>query len=243
MRKDRIVPQEEQEFLNHYSPKDYDRPSVTADILVFSMIDKKLHILLIKRKGHPYKDYWAIPGGFVGINESVEDAAYRELKEETNIDNAYLEQLYTFGNPNRDPRMRVISVAYIALVSASKMKESAGDDASEVCWFPVNDLLEQLETEDILAFDHEEILHTAISRLRGKIHYTDIAFQLLPKEFTMRELMEVYEEILNTKLRLTNIIRDTAPRLIFTGEYRKNDVVHCRPSKVYTFNKDYFKKY
>lgn len=138
----------EEEFLNSYNPGDYERPSVTVDMLLLTvgekpvedvrkLPEKELKILLIKRKDHPYINHWAIPGGFVNIGENIEDAVYRELKEETNIDNVYLEQLYTWGDVNRDPRMRVISTSYMALVNEKELKPQAGDDANDVKWFSV----------------------------------------------------------------------------------------------------------
>ncbi len=138
----------EEEFLNIYNPGDYERPSVTVDMLLLTvgekpvedvrkLPEKELKILLIKRKDHPYINHWAIPGGFVNIDENIEDAVYRELKEETNIDNVYLEQLYTWGDVNRDPRMRVMSTSYMALVNEKELKPQAGDDANDVKWFSV----------------------------------------------------------------------------------------------------------
>lgn len=150
----------EQDFLSTYDSSKYEKPSVTVDMLLFTLDElktcdikrlpeKELKILLIKRKDHPFIDDWAIPGGFVDINESVDDAAYRELKEETNIDNIYMEQLYTLGEVNRDPRMRVISTSYIALVNKKGLKEKAWDDASDLSWFSINkELIEEYKTQD-----------------------------------------------------------------------------------------------
>ena len=139
----------ELEFLSNYNSSKYEKPSVTVDMLSFTLDEirsedikrlpeKELKILLIKRKDHPFLGTWAIPGGFVNINESVDDAAYRELKEETNIDNIYMEQLYTWGDVNRDPRMRVVSTSYMALVNKQGLKEKAGDDASDLAWFSIS---------------------------------------------------------------------------------------------------------
>lgn len=150
----------EEDFLIKYDSSKYEKPSVTVDMLLFTLDElkiedikrlpeKELKILLIKRKDHPFIGDWAIPGGFVDINESVEEAAYRELKEETNIDNIYMEQLYTLGEVNRDPRMRVISTSYIALVNKEGLKEKAGDDASDLSWFSINkELIEEYKTQD-----------------------------------------------------------------------------------------------
>ena len=237
MRKNRTIPKSEKTFLDKYNPKEYEKPSVTSDMLLFSMIHKKLHILLIQRGGHPYKDYWAMPGGFVNMNESTEEAAYRELKEETGIEDVYLEQLATFSESHRDPRMRVISVAYIALVKSEHLTVIAGDDAIEARWFEVNTLLKRLETEDVLAFDHEEILKLAMKRLRGKAFYTNVLFQLLPQEFTIRELRVVFEEVLNKKLHAPNFRREMMSRLVPTGRMEKS---RHRPAELYRVNEDYF---
>ena len=139
----------EEEFLKNYKPGDYERPSVTVDMVLFTLDDeeeedlkkvpkKKLKVLLIKRNNHPFMGCWAIPGGFVDIDENIESAVYRELKEETNIDNVYLEQLYTWGDVNRDPRMRVISTSYMALVNKNNLNAKAGDDAEDVAWFEIS---------------------------------------------------------------------------------------------------------
>lgn len=147
-------------YLSQYNSSKYDKPSVTVDILLFTLDElknedvkrlpeKELKILLIKRKDHPFIENWAVPGGFVNINESIDDAAYRELKAETNIENIYMEQLYTWGDVNRDPRMRVISNSYMALVNKQGLKEKAGDDSSDLSWFSINkDLLEEYKTQN-----------------------------------------------------------------------------------------------
>jgi ADP-ribose pyrophosphatase YjhB (NUDIX family) len=228
----------EAEFLARYKPSDYERPSVTSDLLIFGMTHKLdgLKVLLIKRKDHPYINHWALAGGFVGIDESCYQAANRELEEETGLRNIYLEQLYTMSNPSRDPRMRVISVAYMALIPVVDVK--AGDDAKEALWFDVklsdkfltfinNDnniiikyKLQQKtfkngivkvkgnvpisDSEEKLAFDHAEVVLTGLERLRGKLEYSDIAFNLVPEEFTLSDLQRVYEIILDTKLYKSN---------------------------------------
>jgi 8-oxo-dGTP diphosphatase len=158
---------------------------------------------LIKRKYPPFRNKWSIPGGFVKVenNESLEETAERELKEETNLKNIYIEQLKTYGNPNRDPRMRIITIVYFALIPANKIKTiKAGDDAKEATWFSFRNLPE-------LAFDHEIILNDLLNRLMGKISYTPIGFELTPKEFTWTELQNVYEIILNRKLLAPNFRR------------------------------------
>ena len=150
----------ELEFLSKYNSSKYEKPSVTVDMLLFTLDEirsddikrlpeKELKILLIKRKDHPFIGNWSVPGGFVDINESVDDAAYRELKEETNIDNIYMEQLYTWGDVKRDPRMRVVSTSYMALVNKQGLKEKAGDDASDLAWFSIRkELVNEYKTQN-----------------------------------------------------------------------------------------------
>ncbi len=216
-----------------YNSANYDRPSVTADIVIFSIIDSKLKVLLIKRKRWPFEGAWAFPGGFVEMHESLEAAAYRELKEETSIDptSVYLEQLFTFGEPDRDPRTRVITVAYFALVGADKINNlQANDDAAEVGWFSAYNPPE-------LAFDHNIILDYAITRLRYKLEYSAVGFQLLPETFTLRELQQAYEIVLGEKLDKGN----------FRSKLRKSNVVEAtkmyqetggRPARLYQFKAD-----
>lgn len=208
----------------------YENPSVTVDIIVFTIINDDLKVILIKRKYDPFKGRWAIPGGFVRVDESLESAAKRELLEETNVKNIYLEQLYTFGNPKRDPRGRVISVAYFALVSPENIDLKATFDASEAKWFSVKDIPE-------LGFDHKEILDYALQRLRYKLEYTTVAFQLLPKMFTLTELQNVYEVIFGKKLDKRNFRKKVLSLGLLedTGKTRV-DVAH-RPAKLYSFSK------
>src|SRR2546426_8136496 len=169
-----------------YDASKYDRPSVTVDVVILSLRQKDLQVLLVKRRSWPYEGMWAIPGGFVNMDESLETAAKRELQEETGVQDVYLEQLYTFGDPGRDPRTRVITVVYFALLDSERLQVKAADDAVDVGWFSVYDL-------PPLAFDHAKILEYALNRLRGKLDYTQIAFNLLPEQFTLRELQSVYE--------------------------------------------------
>ena len=177
------------EYLATYHTSDYERPSVTVDIVILTVAEQELRVLLIRRKLPPYQGLWAVPGGFVGIRESLDAAALRELREETAVEDVYLEQLYTFGDPNRDPRTRVITVAYYALVEAGKVKTlQAGSDADEVRWWSMYKLPE-------LAFDHRQILDYTLQRLRGKLRYSNIAFKLLPEKFTMPQLHDLYEDV------------------------------------------------
>lgn len=247
----------ESQFLKNYDSNKYQKPSVTVDLLVFSLIDKpktdlrastdkELKLLLIKRKDHPYIGQWALPGGFVNIDESITTAAYRELKEETGVSDVYLEQLYTFGdNPTRDPRMRVISVSYIALTS-NVLETVSGDDASDAKWFtvkrnPVTNNIISFESDDgdsfsykkensdyqllssnkensKLAFDHIQIIDMGLERLKNKIEYTNIAFELMPKKFTLFELQKAYEIILNKKLDKSNFRKTIIGKLEKTDE-------------------------
>lgn len=176
-----------------YDATRYERPSVTVDVVIFTLINQELHVLLVQRRRWPFEGFWAIPGGFINMDESLEAAARRELEEETGVRDVYLEQLYTFGDVRRDPRMRVISVAYIALVRADAQKIRASEESTDVGWFPVRDLPEQL------AFDHDQVLAYAIGRLRSKLEYTTLAFQLLPEVFSILELKHIYEQILGEK--------------------------------------------
>src|SRR5947209_17711684 len=179
-------PQTAEARAHHYDASKYDRPSVTVDVVMMSLRQRDLQVLLIKRRSWPYEGMWAIPGGFVNMDESLETAAKRELQEETGVQDVYLEQLYTFGDPGRDPRTRVITVVYFALLSSQHLQLHAADDAVDVGWFSVYEL-------PSLAFDHEKILNYALERLRGKLEYTTIAFSLLPAQYTLRELQRVYE--------------------------------------------------
>lgn len=175
----------------------YPHPAVTTDIVIFTIRDQQLKVLLIKRKGTPFKGKWALPGGFVAIDETLEASAKRELAEETGVKGVYLEQLYTFGSPKRDPRERVITVAYFALIPSGKIQLRAATDAEAVDWYSINDLPK-------LAFDHHEILDMAHERLVAKLDYSTIAFQFMPKEFTLSELQNVYEIILQQELDKRN---------------------------------------
>jgi 8-oxo-dGTP diphosphatase len=176
-----------------YDVTRYERPSVTVDVVIFSVVGGGLKVLLIKRKKWPFEGMWAIPGGFVDMDESLEGAAARELYEETGVEGVYLEQFYTFGQPDRDPRTRVISVAYLALVDAGQLHPRAADDAADVGWFSVHD-------PPSLAFDHVDILKRALQRLRRKLESTALGSLFMPEEFTLSELRRAYERILNEKL-------------------------------------------
>lgn len=207
---------------------EYQKPSVTTDILIFTIRNLQLNVLLVKRNIEPFKNMWAIPGGFVNINESLEQAAMRELVEETNVTPDYLEQLYTFGDLNRDPRGRVITVAYFALIKSDKIELKASTDVSNAEWLNINNLPE-------LAFDHEKILEYAIKRLRWKFEYTTIAFSMLPERFTLSDLQKTYEIIFDKPFDKRNFRKKIfALNLVKpTKEIEKN--VQHRPSKLYEF--------
>lgn len=285
----------EKQFLAAYDAGKYERPSVTVDMLVFTVTDeekknyrklpeKVLRLLLVKRGDHPHMGQWALPGGFVKMDEGLEEAALRELKEETNIDDIYMEQLYTWGDVGRDPRTRVISASYMSLVDSTALDIKASDDADDAKWFTVSCKLYQEQKtvtekgyilqrlfklslsnddEDIsaviktvktvegkrtkvereiaesegIAFDHAKIIAYGIERLRNKIEYTDIVFNLMPELFTLTQLQQVYEVILDTELLKANFRRKIADRVIETNEYTK-DAGH-RPSKLFRFNPDW----
>jgi 8-oxo-dGTP diphosphatase len=168
-----------------------------VDCVVFGFDGAGLQVLLIRRGLEPFIGSWALPGGFVDMEENLDEAALRELLEETHLKDVFLEQLFTFGNPGRDPRGRVVSVAYYALVRPDQHPATGDSDASEAAWHPVDKL-------PPLAFDHANILHTGLERLRGKIRYQPIGFELLPKHFTLTQLQDLYEAILGRRIDKRN---------------------------------------
>lgn len=207
----------------------HERPSVTVDVVILTMRKRRLEVLLVKRKHWPYEGLWAIPGGFVEIDESLEDAARRELEEETAVRDVYLEQLYTFGDPHRDPRTRVITVVYYALIRSDELHIVAGDDAAESAWYPISSL-------PSLAFDHEKILEYTMQRLRGKLEYTAIGFQLLAPEFTLSELQEVYEAILARPLDKRNFRKKVLTTGILEPTTHTRKTGQHRPAALYRFS-------
>ena len=209
------------------------RMKVAVDIVIFTIQEGALKVLLVKRRIPPFKDELAIPGGFVLPEEDLDRAALRELREETGVTDLYLEQLYSFGDPRRDPRGRIISIAYFALISADQQLK-AGSDAAEARWWPVHSV-------SSLAFDHAKILACAIERLRNKLEYTTVGFQLLPAKFTLGELQSVYEAILEKKLDKRNFRRKIAELKILKPlkEYR-SDI--GRPAQLFQFVAARFEK-
>jgi len=176
---------------------EYPHPAVTVDIVIYTLRGDELKLLLIKRGGKPYKGKWALPGGFIHMDESLETAARRELEEETGVSGVFLEQLYTYGAPKRDPRERVITVAYYALIPSDRIEIRAASDAEAVGWFAMDELPN-------LAFDHEDILKMAHERLVAKLDYSTLAFQFMPAEFTLTQLQQVYETILQQEMDKRN---------------------------------------
>lgn len=175
----------------------YPHPAVTTDVAIFTIAGGELRLLLVQRLLPPYRNNWALPGGFVRIDESLEDCARRELAEETGVSDMYLEQLHTFGKPDRDPRERVISVAYLAVSPADRLRPRAGSDAGEVGWFGVRSL-------PVLAFDHKDIVRMAYRRLKAKLDYSNIGLRFLPATFTLSELQQVHETILREAIDKRN---------------------------------------
>jgi 8-oxo-dGTP diphosphatase len=214
-----------------YDPSQYEHPSVSVDVVILTLRGQDLQVLLIRRKHPPFAGYWAIPGGFVRMDESLESAALRELEEETAVRDVYIEQLYTFGNPDRDPRTRVITVAYFALVPETALPPlHAGDDAADARWWSMYDL-------PSLAFDHAEILNYALTRLRYKLEYSAVGFELLPEKFMLSELQSAYEVILGEKLDRGNFRKKLRKAAVVepTREYRNTG---GRPARLYRFRDD-----
>ena len=205
---------------------DYPHPAVTVDIVIFTIVDDDFKVLLIQRGIEPHEGMWALPGGFVGIDESLRRAAWRELKEETGVHAAFLEQLSAFGHPDRDPRERVITVAYYALIPFDRLELKASTDARKAELFSMNKLPE-------LAFDHAKILRRAHQKVKTKIDEPIIALQLVPESFTLSELQRVHERILGTSLDKRNFRKKilALDLLTPTGEQRR-DGPH-RPAKLY----------
>ena len=266
----------EEEFLKDYDSSIFEKLSLTTDILIFSVSSQKhdnyrklskksFSVLLVKRDNYPFKDKWCLPGGFVGIDESIDDAAKRILANETNLHDIYIEQLYTFGDVHRDPRMRIISTAYMALIDKNQLSEEITKKAS---WFDLIFLEDEhkihitldngitninlvikkelrdkttdrydyiLEKNDGMAYDHAIVIASGISRLKNKVEYTDIVFNMMPKYFTLGELQQVYEVILGKKLL------DPAFRRIIANKVKKTTKVQTggghRPSALFTYYK------
>ena len=209
---------------------EYPHPAVTVDVVVFTIENDELKVLLIQRDREPFAGQWAIPGGFIEIDERLSDAAKRELKEETGVSAAYLEQLYTFGHPDRDPRERIITVAYYALIPNDQLSLTAGDDARDAQLFGMNDLPD-------LASDHDNILRVAKQRVTERLNDAYFAFRIMPKTFTMYELRRVYELFLGETLDKRNFRKKiiALDQIEETGEKRES--VRHRPARLYRVKK------
>ena len=218
---------------------DYPMADNTVDAVVFGIGNdhtfpgrNELHVLLIERRGDPFKGRWALPGGYLEENETIDDAVLRELKEETSVELSWMEQLYTFGDPGRDPRGRVISTAYLAVVRASDVIVEAGDDAAKARWFPISVLPK-------LAFDHDKIIKMGLQRLRSKVLWQPVGINLLPETFTLTELQTVYETILGRKLDRRNFRAKVLKLGVLTPNGKKQQ--GGRPAIIYRFNRDIYK--
>lgn len=214
---------------------EFPRPAVTVDCVVFGLDVDDLKVLLIQRRLEPHQHMWALPGGFVRIDETLDEAARRELAEESGITDVYLEQLYTFGDLHRDPRERVITVAYYALAKLSAHRIAAATDAERVAWFALDDVPE-------LAFDHAKIIEIALERLRGKVRYAPIGFELLPPRFTLTQLQRLYEIVLREPLDKRNFRKKilSMDLLIETDEVEQG-VAH-RAARLYRFDRKKYEK-
>ncbi len=213
----------------------YPRPALTVDCVVFGIDESDLKILLIQRDLPPFEGRWALPGGFVHVDEPIEDAARRELAEETGLSNVFLEQLYTFGGVDRDPRERVVTVAWFALVNLHDHEVKAATDAREAGWFSA------AEADD-LAFDHDEIVQVALNRLSGKVKYQPIGFELLPEKFTLSQLQHIYEVVLETRLDKRNFRRKVlATKLLIATGKVEQDVAH-RAARLYKFDRQKYEE-
>jgi len=286
------------EFLKKYDSSSFFKPSVSSDAIVFTIRDiktdnyrklpeKKLQVLLVKRGENPFIDKWSIPGVFIQEKENFEGSVKRCLDEKANISDIYLEQLYTWGSPKRDPRTRVISVSHMGLINSDNIDLKPGKNVEDIAWFTINTEILKEEKEEIedgykiteevcltlenektvlksvlnvikeyrrnneiiytniissdLAFDHPKMLIYAIERLKNKVEYTTIAFNLMPKEFTLTKLQQVYEILLDKKLLKANFRRKISEMVIETEHYDENQ--GHRPSKLFRFNTEYRQQY
>jgi 8-oxo-dGTP diphosphatase len=233
----------ESEFLESYDPADYERPSVAVDLVLMTIVEGQLAVLLQQREDHPFKDYWALPGGFVGMSEDLDEAACRIRKAKAHLDSGYLEQLYSFGRVDRDPRTRVITVAYMSLMPMPHFLPAfkQGNDLIlaeiNVPWEgeaggPVTACSED-GTELPFAFDHADIIGQAVRRLRGKLDYTPIGFALLDEAFTLRELQDVHEAILGTRFHKPAFRRRILDKGWIEGTGEREPGASFRPAELY----------
>jgi ADP-ribose pyrophosphatase YjhB (NUDIX family) len=208
---------------------------LTVDIVIFALHDWELQVLLIQRGVPPFEGQWALPGGFVREGETLDAAARRELEEETGVRDVYLEQLYTFGDPDRDPRGRIVTVAYYALLTTDLAPLAAGTDAGAARWMPAR-------SHPPLAFDHARILEYALERLTNKLEYTTVGFQLLPKKFTLSQLQRVYEAVLGRTLDKRNFRRKMALLGILKPLDEWVQDGRSRPAQLYRFSAQQFER-
>ena len=213
----------------------YPRAALTVDCVVFGLDEGELKLLLIQRGLEPFQGRWALPGGFVRVEETLDEAARRELAEEAGLHNVFLEQLYTFGAVDRDPRERVVSVAYYALVKLSDHRAKAATDAAEARWFPISDVPR-------LAFDHRNILRTALARLQGKVRYQPIGFELLPAKFTLSQLQHLYEVILGAELDKRNFRKKVLSFELLVPLKETQMIGRHRPAQLFRFDPDRYEK-
>lgn len=213
----------------------YPRAALTVDCVVFGFDEGELKVLLIQRALEPFKGRWALPGGFVRVEETLDDAARRELAEEAGLKNIFLEQLYTFGTVNRDPRERVVSVAYYALVKLSEHRAKADTDAAEAEWFPISNVPK-------LAFDHADILATALARLKAKVRYEPIGFELLPPKFTLSQLQHLYESVLSAELDKRNFRKKVLGFGLLVPLKETQMSGRHRPAQLFNFDADKYEK-
>ena len=207
----------------------YPHPAVTTDCVIFGFDGSELQVLLIERGIEPFKGKWAFPGGFLNMDETAGEGAMRELKEETGLENAYIEQFNTYSEPGRDPRERVITIAHYALVRIQEVK--GGYDAAKAQWFPIDEVPQ-------LAFDHDKILRDAMRKLRERIHFEPIGFELLPEKFTMRELQILYESILGVKFDRRNFAKKMMHYELLNQLDETVRPTAKRDALLYSFNKD-----
>jgi 8-oxo-dGTP diphosphatase len=213
----------------------YARAALTVDCVVFGFDEGELKVLLIERALEPFQGKWALPGGFVRVDETLEDAARRELAEEAGLRSVFLEQLYTFGTVNRDPRERVVSVAHYALVKLSDHEAKAATDAADAEWFPISKLPK-------LAFDHADIVATTLARLQSKVRYQPIGFELLPPKFTLSELQHLYEAILETELDKRNFRKKVLGFGLLVPLKETQMAGRHRPAQLFRFDADKYEK-
>ena len=211
----------------------YPHPAVTMDCVIFGFDGERLQVLLVERGIEPYKGKWAFPGGFLKMDETAEEGALRELREETGLERAYIQQFHTFSDPHRDPRERVITIAYYALVKIQEVH--GGDDAASARWFPLSEI-------PSLAFDHDYILRMATQRLREEIHFQPVGFELLPEKFTLKELQALYEAILGISFDRRNFAKKMLHLEILTELDETIWPTPKREAKLYRFNPDKYEE-